>query len=707
MRISGLASGMDIDSMVSQLMKAQSMGLDKLKQKKQILEWQRDDYRSMNTLLLDFRSQLTQMKLTTNYRSRQTTSTNDARLTATASSAASISSYTISNVTQLASAETRVTDNPIYKLGSTFDAAKGIYGQNSSLKDTDPSVWKVGAILSSSVNTSSDNMSADGKSITIEDMKNVDIDQLHSFSVQVNGIGYKVVSQEEVGARPLEDDEVILQVTDDGKGTLQFANSIAKDSAVKIDYVAENRTESSTLTKDTMAMQLSQGAINSITDVTLNVIDKDGKSVDTKKFTVEGTVLKDANGKEVGTVAMDTGIITFNKDFPLPAEDADTISTLSVTYDHQYTDFSMDTSTSNGERHANFLISGSESLNSVISKINNSSVGATMFYDSFTGKFSLTRSETGNFNTSNPDGNGNDANEMATSGDFINKLLGFDNSDITVKGQNAKLSINGLETERTSNTFEMNGVTFTIKQTFSDHAESISISNNTDTIFNNIKDFVTKYNDLIGKIQSKIDEDRDRDYAPLTDDQREQLSDTQQEQWEDKAKSGLLKNDSTLSSVLYGMRSNFSQSVMNDKVSSVFNQLSKIGITTTANYLEGGKLEIDEAALKKAIETDPDSVENLFRGDGVTSDQKGIVQRLYDTVSNTMDTLKLKAGNANSVNDTFTLGKQLDNVGDQIDAFEDKLTQMEDRYYSQFTAMEQAIQQFNSQSAYLSNYFSS
>ena len=88
-RIGGLASGMDIDSLVKDLMKAERMPLDKLKQKKQVLEWQRDDYRSMNTLLLDFRSQLTQMKLTTQYRARTVTSSDESRITATATSAAS------------------------------------------------------------------------------------------------------------------------------------------------------------------------------------------------------------------------------------------------------------------------------------------------------------------------------------------------------------------------------------------------------------------------------------------------------------------------------------------------------------------------------------------------------------------------------------------------------------------------------------------
>ncbi|MFD2679321.1 flagellar cap protein FliD N-terminal domain-containing protein [Bacillus seohaeanensis] len=113
MRIGGLASGMDIDSIVSDLMKAERIPLDKLKQEKQILEWKRDDYREINTLLLDFRSELTEMKYTRNFRARTTSSTDESKVTATASTAASQASYTINNVTQLASAATKVSSGTL------------------------------------------------------------------------------------------------------------------------------------------------------------------------------------------------------------------------------------------------------------------------------------------------------------------------------------------------------------------------------------------------------------------------------------------------------------------------------------------------------------------------------------------------------------------------------------------------------------------
>ena len=98
MRIAGLASGMDIDQMVKSLMQVERMPLDKLKQKKQILEWQRDDYRTLNTKLLTFRDQLANLKLTPNYRARTASSSNENKVSATVTSGASQASYSISEV---------------------------------------------------------------------------------------------------------------------------------------------------------------------------------------------------------------------------------------------------------------------------------------------------------------------------------------------------------------------------------------------------------------------------------------------------------------------------------------------------------------------------------------------------------------------------------------------------------------------------------
>lgn len=686
LRISGLASGMDVDSMVTKLMTAERIPLDKLKQKKQVLEWQRDDYRAMNTLLLNFRTELMNMKLTTSYRARTTTSTNETQVTATATSAASQASYSISNVTQLASAATlknggTISANPASKI----DVNKGLFDSKTSYSDQ-TLLWSKGSVESETITVttagSSQSLSL-GSGITLQD--------IDSMNVKVNGVAYDVVTTTPVDG--LAANQVLVE-TD---GALTFGTSIAANSSIKVDYFANRKVETFNPTTNTNDFQLMKG---SIPDEAYNPADP-SFTINNGEYTMDNTTIDSNNptrrnlikgGSAVGYIDISTGKIHFDTAIPSGTQ-------LKVEYKQNYTTFSVSSNTSEGLVEEHFAVQGSDTLNQVISRVNGSDAGVTMFYDSFSDRMTMTRKETGNFNTS--------GTEIQTSGDFLNKTLKFGIGSSETGGENAIFTINGLDTERSSNTFEMNGVTFTLKQTFTTGKVDIAINNDSNAVFDNIKAFVDKYNELIDKIQSKVSENYYRDYPPLTDDQKEQLSDTQQEQWTEKAKSGLLRRDSILQGALDTMRGNFYAPVTNSQVNPVYNQLASIGITTTSNYLEGGKLQIDEAKLKEAIQADPNSVENLFRGTGNTSAEQGVIQRLYDSVSKTMDSLKEKAGNSFSTNKQFALGRLLDSVGTQITRFEDRMMQVEDRYYRQFTAMEKAIQKANSQSTYLMQQFSS
>ncbi|WP_191560073.1 flagellar hook-associated protein 2 [Metabacillus idriensis] len=592
-RIGGLASGMDIDSLVADLMKAERMPLDKLKQSKQTLEWQRDDYREMNSLLFSFRNATFDMKLTSNYRARATNSSNSEKVTATATSSASQSSYSISKVDQLATATTKVNGGPISKDSTDkIDPTKGLYEMKDKFDANSGFTWKTGTVKSETLSASADgtvfNLDIDGATL-----KNLSTDSV----VKVDGKALKVVTTAPGAGE--------VQIGTDG--TLTFNEAIKKGSTIKVDYVIES------------------------TD--------------------------------------------------------------------NYMAFDMQTYTSKGQIKENFLIQGTESLNSVFNKINSSELGVTALYDSFSDKITLTRKETGDFNTS--------GREIITSAGFLDDVLKFGTgSPAETGGENAKFTINGLDTERKSNTFEMSGVTFTLKDTFTaaDPAVSINVTNDTTAVFDNIKKFVTLYNETIAKIQAKTDETRYRDYQPLSDEERESLTDKQQEQWDEKAQSGLLRKDSILTGALSQMRSDF-YSTLSASTGSQFTHLSSIGITTTSNYREGGKLLIDEAKLKKAIEENPEDVEKLFTSSGATSGEKGIITNLYDNLKTTMDKLNAKAGTSSSTSQQFTIGRNLSSIDNQIIRFEDRLTQVEDRYWAQFTAMEKAIQRSNDQMSYLMQQF--
>ncbi|WP_181502813.1 flagellar filament capping protein FliD [Paranoxybacillus vitaminiphilus] len=696
MRIGGLASGMDIDQLVKDLMKAERMPLDKLYQRKQILEWQRDDYREMNSLLLALRNEVFNMKLSSKYRARTATSSNEAKVTATATSAASTASYTITEVKQLAAAATKVSTATVSS-GTKIDPSKGLYEIKDNFADSTFN-WKKGSVESQTISVAADgtNFSLGLKAGVNVQFSDANLDNIDDdIVVKVDGKAYTVVTDPNVALST-------GQVRIDTSGNLTFKDTIKAGSTISIDYYTDVRKDNDkTLSAATKEIQLQKGSI--VGDDGTIQLDIGGTI-----YSNVGTEIRDGSGNKVGTIDLATGKITMDNEIA-----AGTV--IKATYKQNYFTFGITTYDSSGQAVTEkFGVQGNESLNTVINRVNSSKAGVTMFYDSFSDKVTLTRNETGNFHGKGPGDDGfttptgpNAADdEITTLGGFLNNVLNFGNA-AEKGGQNAKFTINGLATERTSNTFTMSGVTFTLKDTFdvTDPSVSISIKNDTESVFQNIKNFIDKYNETIEKIQKKISEERYRDYLPLTDEQKEAMSEKQIELWEEKAKSGLLRRDPILSSGLSQMRLNFYDPVTNSSINPKYKQLASIGITTSSNYLDGGKLIIDEAKLKAAIEEDPQAVEQLFISSGTTDSEKGIMHRLYDTINSVMENIYERAGKETWTNAQFTIGKNLLDIEKRIDAFEDRLVEIEDRYWRQFTAMEQAINQYNSQAMYLMNAF--
>ncbi|WP_110112518.1 flagellar filament capping protein FliD [Bacillus sp. CGMCC 1.16541] len=675
-RIGGLASGMDIDSLVKDLMKAERMPLDKYKQKKQTLEWKRDDYRSMNTLMLSLRDLSFDMRLSSNYRARSVSSSNESKVTATGTSAAALSSYTVSSIERLATAATKINKESISKsTTSKIDQTKSLYEIKDTFKN-DTFGWKRGSLETETITAAESGATFNLKVPTGVTVKA----DLAGMSVKVNGTSFKVVD----GTAPLEKGQVMI----DSAGKLTFGETIAKGSTIKVDYAANKKIDTFQSSTPLKELQLTKGSVYAAEgSVTIEVASK------TYTSNVAGEI-KDETDIVVGNIDYATGKVTFNAGKELPANEE-----VKVSYQQNYFTIALTTHNAKGPVEEKFSVAGTESLNNVLSRINTSQAGVTAFYDSFTDQVTLTRKETGNFNEAGA--------EITTTGSFLNQVLQFGGTTET-GGENARFTVNGLTTERTSNTFEMNGVTLTLKDTTlpGDSPISLNVSNNTDAVFENIKKFVDKYNEVIGTLQKKLSEDVYRSYKPLTDEQKEQLSDKQQEQWEEKAKSGLLRRDPILSGVLSQMRLDFYTPVKNSRnAESPFQQLASIGIKTSNNYLEGGKLTINEAELKKAIQENPTAVEQLFSSSGDTYGEKGIVNRLYDSLQKSIGDIRARAGSSLSTNTQFTIGRDLNNVDKQIGSFESRLLQIEDRYWRQFTAMEKAIQRSNEQAMFMMQQF--
>ncbi|MFP8643898.1 flagellar filament capping protein FliD [Priestia aryabhattai] len=601
-RVSGLASGMDIDQIVSDLMKAERMPIDKMKKQKQTLEWQRDDYRSMNLLLSDFNNLAFNMTLQSSYSSKTVSSADETKVKAAATSSAANASYTFSKVTMATAAQTISTS-----IDSSMDPTKSLWSQRGSM---DSSVWTEKTVEQAAITLSADTSTVKLAKGAVSAV-NQNTGTLNSISVTTDGTSKAYTVRIGTAAGTISSNEVFIN---EDTGEMTFGTTLTSGSTIE-------------------AFSYQQNVLN---------------------FSV---TTYDSTGKATGNI-QDGGSTPFEFD-------------------------------------------GSTSLNTLLTQISNSKVGISAFFDEGTNKVVFTRKDTGNLSSANSLDGSNDSN-MVFSGEF---LTGFLKLSGNAKGTDATFTLNGLETTRKSNTFTTGGVTYTLQNNFTGDVR-VNVSNDTQKVFDTIKDFVTKYNELIEKINGKVTEERDRNYQPLTDQEREKLTDKQAEQWDDKAKSGLLKGDTILSSGLNQMRSNWYASVSG--VSGAFSQLTDIGISTSANYSDRGKLVIegDGTKLKEAIEKDPQSVMDLFMKSGSTTSEKGIVRRLRDTITQTVSKVEQRAGRSTWTSEQFLLGRNLKNVNSQITSFESRLTQIEDRYYRQFTAMEKAIQNANAQSAQLSQYFS-
>ncbi|MED1952369.1 flagellar filament capping protein FliD [Brevibacillus centrosporus] len=281
-----------------------------------------------------------------------------------------------------------------------------------------------------------------------------------------------------------------------------------------------------------------------------------------------------------------------------------------------------------------------------------------------------------------------------------------------VSGQQAKVVINGIEYTSDSNKLTFDGVEFTLKQTNQGSAINVTNATDEDAVFDTIKNFVTKYNDVIAKINAKISEPKYKNYQPLLDEEKEALPDTTVEKMENMAKSGLLLRNSILKSGLDEIRNDINTKLSGTGVNLAFDTLSEIGIGGPPNgkyaYQENGKLYIDETKLRAAIRNNGDDVQKLFTQFSSSSDaatkykESGLAERLYDSLTATISRVTKEAGSATSTStyDDSYIGKKIKDEEDQIDVWEDRLKEIEDRYYKQFASMETLMSKAQSQSSW-------
>lgn len=355
-----------------------------------------------------------------------------------------------------------------------------------------------------------------------------------------------------------------------------------------------------------------------------------------------------------------------------------------------------------GEDGIELTINASDTMHQLVQKINQetSATGITANYDENLGRLFLSSAQTGE--TSFVGIAGDDADHEA----LLDQLFGYEadqgpNGVFTKKGNNAKITYNGFEGSYESNTFTINGTTFTAMRADS-AVYNFTVTADTNKTFDQITEFIESYNQLIEDVNELMAEQKHRSYTPLTELQKEDMSDREIELWEEKARSGLLRRDSILSSAMMDFR-NAIFSAVEGLPDGTVQQLFEIGITTGA-YHEKGKLHIDEDKLRQALEERPDEVMALFTADDDDDKSQagdGIARRFVEQADNVMAQLRDRALHATN----SKIGLEIRDLEARMLTFENRLAQKETRYYNQFTQMEQFMSQMNEQSNQLMQMF--
>lgn len=295
----------------------------------------------------------------------------------------------------------------------------------------------------------------------------------------------------------------------------------------------------------------------------------------------------------------------------------------------------------------------------------------------------------------------------------------YDNQAVKIDGKDAVISLNGVKYTNTSNDFSINGLNVSVTGVTDnvtdpenvdlstlDDSTAITITTTTDSqgIYDKVKDFLTEYNNIINEITKLYNADSAGSYEPLTDDEKDKMSDTEIEKWETKIKDSLLRRDNSLSSIMSSMMTAMSSSI---EINGKSYALSSFGIQTlgylnaaeneqNAYHIDGDEDDENTSGnkdkLMAAITSDPDSVVEFM---------KQLSSKLYKAMDDQMQSSSLRS--RYKIYNDKELDKEYSNLTKTIKQWESKVSDKEDYYYKKFSNMETALSKLQSQTSSLSS----
>ena len=261
-------------------------------------------------------------------------------------------------------------------------------------------------------------------------------------------------------------------------------------------------------------------------------------------------------------------------------------------------------------------------------------------------------------------------------------------------GENAKIYLNGAEFVSENNTFEVNGLTLTVNATTGANEEiTITTEEDTDGIYDMVKTFLKQYNELINEMDKLYNAESAKGYEPLTEDEKQEMSDDAIEKWEEKIKESLLRGDSTIETVGSALKGIMAGGFTMTDGSKMY--LSDFGINTLGYF---NAPENERNAYH--IDGDPDDTNTSNNADKLKAMITGDSERTIEFFSTFAKTLYGKLGDLMQRTDyssSYTvyndkqMQEEYNDYTSEIKELEQKLADYEDKWYAKFAAMETAM----------------
>ncbi len=717
-RITGMYSGLDTESIINELASAQSYKKTKLVKAQKKLSWKQDSWKALNTKLYSFYQKLDDLRMQGSYMKKKTISSNPNAVSVVSKGMAADGEQIIS-VSELAKSGFltggalknvdggKVTaDTKLEKLGITADGAISV-NTGSGFKKIDVTKDMTVSQFVTQLNNAGVNANFDANYQRIyinskESGKEANFVLMGDNAAGMDALAaLGLLSKEDINSETNKTWADYMTDADDPTTRTQAYKDLIDEEIARraAAYKAENdklKAQNETLTKKNQDIQKAYDeAYPGATDTAADLKEKLYGHDEADGTHVQGELEKkvsDANA------ALQTAQEELKELKAANPQDAAAIAAK----EQEVADKSQAASEAQSEFNTakgkySYLSEIEKNNKTIADNTTKMTANSAKFTEDADGKVSGTSDLRSDVETEF-DAKVKQAKNAAS---YLGKATG-----VKIDGDDAKITLNNVEYTSSKNSFEINGMTITVMEK-TDKPVTLSTSDDVDGIYDMIKGLFTEYNKLINEMDAMYNADSAKGYEPLTSEEKDALSDDEIEEWEKKVKDSLLRRDSSLNSVASAMKEVMLRGA---EVDGKTMYLSDFGINTlgyfksadnekNAYHIDGDKDDTavsgNDDMLRTMIATDPETVMKFF---------SKLTNNMHDEMQKKMAAVKDTSSALTFYNDKL-MKKEYDEYTTKIKKQEDKINALMDKWYAKFSAMETALAKLESKNNSLSGLF--